>query len=170
MVSVWKKKKPQNNSVFLALGTSGNSQPTARCPLPKDACRIIFLGSKELVTCSHVAPLPAHTTCSAPPGYKLTTTGKCSALKNLCIDFPVLFVTSWHQRGATSTTTYFSMLLHYSKNAAFCNRLTDCPKQPEVIEASRRGTIFLETRYFILAGPTNMSKWKTTLVIDLIRW
>lgn len=40
-----RKKKP--NSVCLASGTSGNSQPTARCPLPEDVYGIKLLGSQE---------------------------------------------------------------------------------------------------------------------------
>lgn len=128
--------------------------------MPKDAYRIIFLGSKEHVACPHMAPLPAYTTCSAPPGYKLITTWKCSAMKNLCIVFPLLFVTSWHQWRATSITPLFQCPVTLLKNATSCNHLTEHPnlrpKQPEVIKVRRKGDIFMETHYLIPVGPTEM--------------
>lgn len=157
-VSVWtKEKKP--NSICLALGTSGNSQSTARCPLPKDAYRIIFLGSKEHVTCPHMAPLPPYTTCSAPPGYKLITTWKCSAMKNLCIDFPVLFVTSWHQWRATSITPLFQCPVTLLKKCNFLqspDRTSKSEAKAARSDQRRKGAIFMETHYLILVGPTEM--------------
>jgi len=60
-------------------------------------------------------------------------------MENLCIDFPVLFVTSWYQQWATSTTTYFSIHHLYQYPATLFKKCNFLQLPDRLSKAARSG-------------------------------
>lgn len=128
-----------------------------RCPLPEDVYGTIFLRSQEHRAWPFSLPPPP-----ALQHQVTTTTWRCSAVENPHSDFLVLVGSSRHRQ------PFSGSCCSIKRCSLNCLHLTEHPnlrpEQPKVLGLRRKGAIFVEIHCLILVGPTEMSKWKITLV------